>query len=830
VGIDHEFDVFISHASEDKARFVEPLLVALKERGIRCWYDAEQIGLGADFRRRMDEGLAKSRFGVVILSPRFFKYWPEAELSALFTQEATFDVTRILPVRCDLDRATMVSRLPLLSARADVSWEKGVAAVADQIRDAVHSAPVGSRPMRSPVYNLPSRRARKLFGRETDLQQLDALLVPGSSVQVAASIEGLAGVGKTELALHIVDRIAETGRFPGGIFWFDAESPKLTTAWGSVIADALAVGAGTIEERAAGALRIASSGPPVLVVLDNVEKWTSKSEPKPLPSGPRTALLVTTRQKFLGGPSFEHHTLEVLPATAAREFLISVAGRELAHSSGTEDLLRHLDGHSLAIELAGAYLREFPSVTPLDYLKKLKEGAPVEEKVRDLVRYEATVSIALNVHWEKLEKAARKALLVAACFAPADATIALLEACGADADAQQPLRRFHLITGDGERWRMHRLVCQWAHRTARTEDLYEAKRKFVEGCAEYSRQITSVEGFRIYRADGKHLEQAAHDSAAVLGLEDERVSLLRESIAIALQSLGDLVRAKELLELALASDLKNFGENHSSVAARRTNLASVLKDLGELPRAKELLELALASDLRSSGEDDPSVATLRSNLAIVLRNLGELPRAKELLELALASDLKNFGEDHPSVATRRGNLAGVLQNLGSLPVAKDLLELALASALKNLGEDHPTVATRRSNLALVLQDMGDLPRAKELIDLALASALKNLGEDHPTVAVRRFNLATILRDTGNLAQARALFAQTLTAQECSIGADHPSTALTRASLADIWNRQGETESARREAGRAMRAVANQPAASPVRAEVEEITARVLCRR
>ena len=782
----YEFDVFVSHASEDKARFVEPLIVALRERGIRPWYDAHEIRLGDDFRRRMDEGLSRSRFGVVVLSPRFFKYWTEAEVSALFAQEATFGETRILPVRCDLDHGTLMRKSPLLASRANVSWEMGVAAIADRIRDRVRDTPVVIHSARSPVYNLPSRRARQLFGRESDLKQLDALLVPGQSVQVAASVEGLAGVGKTELALHMVERLAATARFPGGIFWFDAENPDLTTTWGSVIADGLAVGPGTIEERAAGALRIASSGAPILIVLDNVESWTRATEPKPLPHVP-PALLVTTRHKFLGGPGFEHHTLEVLPPDAARALLLSVAGRDLTRAPGPEELLDQLDGHSLAIELAGAYLREFPSVTPAEYLKRLREGLPVEEKVQELVRYEATVRSALTVYLTKLDEAAREALLVAACFAPEEASVALLAACGAGEDALQPLRRFHLISGDGERWRMHRLVREWARSVASTEALARAKRRFIDGCAEYSRRIAIADGFRIYQADGKHLEQAADDAVAMLGLGHARVSRLLDRLATALQSMSDLSRARELFELALASDLKNRGEDH------------------------------------------PSVATRRTDLALVLRQLGDLPRAKELLELALASALKNYGEDASTVATTRSNLAVVLQELGDLPRAKELLELALASTLAHLGEDHRTVATIRSNLAVVLVQLGERARARELYELSLASDLKNLGEDHPSVAVGRYNLAMRVLDSGDLEGARVLLSQALSSQERSPGENHPSTAYTRVALADVLHVMGDTESARAEAERALRAVANQPAGSYFRAHVERIAARILGR-
>ncbi|HEX6085808.1 MAG TPA: tetratricopeptide repeat protein [Thermoanaerobaculia bacterium] len=783
----YQFDVFISHASEDKPRFVEPLITALRDRGLRIWYDAHEIRLGDDFRRKMDEGLSQSRFGVVVLSPHFFKYWPEAELSALFNQERTFDQTRILPIRCDQDRATLTRRSPLLAARADIGWEVGVATIADRIRDCVHNTPAGTRSARSPVYNLPSRRTRKLFGRDTDLQQLDALLKPGHSVQVAASIEGLAGVGKTELALHMVARLAATDRFPGGIFWFDAEQPDLTTTWGSIIADALTVGPGTIQERAASAVRIASNGGPILLVLDNVESWTRASEPKPLPSGPNTALLVTTRHKFLGGPSFEHHTLEMLPEDAARELLISVAGRDLSRSPGLDDLLRQLEGHSLAIELAGAYLREFPAVTSAQYLKRLEAGAPVEEKVQDLVRYEATVSSALDVYWAKLDDAAREALLVAACFAPEEASIALLESCGIADDALRPLRRFHLISGDGQRWRMHRLVREWTRHVVSAETLAHAKRKFVEGCVEYSASITPEEGFRFYRADGTHLEHGAREAVAVLGPDDIRISRLQHG------------------------------------------LAAALKSMGELPRAKELLERALASDLKNLGEDDPSVATGRSNLAIVLTDLGDLPRAKELLELALASDLKTRGADHASVALRRSALGRVLYSLGDAPRAKELLELALASDLKNFGEDHLAVATKRTILALVVGALGDRPQARKLIELALASNLKNRGEDHQSVAVGRFNLASLLRDGGDLAGARSLLSQALATQERSIGENHPSTAYVRAALADVLSLMGETESARAEVERAVLDVANQPAGSFVKEQVEGIAALILGR-
>ena len=93
------YDLFISHAREDKAAFVEPLVQALEDRGLKVWYDAWEIRLGDDFRRKMDEGLAGCRFGVVVLSPSYGRYWTEAELSALMNQERVFGSKRILPIK-----------------------------------------------------------------------------------------------------------------------------------------------------------------------------------------------------------------------------------------------------------------------------------------------------------------------------------------------------------------------------------------------------------------------------------------------------------------------------------------------------------------------------------------------------------------------------------------------------------------------------------------------------------------------------------------------------------------------------------------------------------
>jgi len=70
--------VFISHATEDKTDFVRPLAEALRQH-FSVWYDEYELTIGDSLLKKINEGLASSDYGVVILSPSFFqKKWPQS--------------------------------------------------------------------------------------------------------------------------------------------------------------------------------------------------------------------------------------------------------------------------------------------------------------------------------------------------------------------------------------------------------------------------------------------------------------------------------------------------------------------------------------------------------------------------------------------------------------------------------------------------------------------------------------------------------------------------------------------------------------------------------
>jgi hypothetical protein len=81
------FDVFISHASEDKDTIVRSLATQLVGRGLKVWYDEFTLRIGDSLRQKIDKGLARSRVGLVVLSPSFVsKGWTNYELDGIVTR------------------------------------------------------------------------------------------------------------------------------------------------------------------------------------------------------------------------------------------------------------------------------------------------------------------------------------------------------------------------------------------------------------------------------------------------------------------------------------------------------------------------------------------------------------------------------------------------------------------------------------------------------------------------------------------------------------------------------------------------------------------------
>lgn len=131
------WDVFISHASEDKASVADPLTEALLAENLLVWYDTMELRVGDSLRASIEKGLRESKFGVIILSPAFFgKHWPTLELNALAQKEVNGEKV-ILPVWYNVTIEDVRSESLLLADRVAANWSSGIDSVVASLLAAI---------------------------------------------------------------------------------------------------------------------------------------------------------------------------------------------------------------------------------------------------------------------------------------------------------------------------------------------------------------------------------------------------------------------------------------------------------------------------------------------------------------------------------------------------------------------------------------------------------------------------------------------------------------------------------------------------------------------
>lgn len=135
-----KYDLFISHASENRHEFVRPLAEALQELGVEVWYDEFQLTVGDSLRRSIDKGLASSSFGVVVLSSAFFeKNWPQYELDGMVAREMN-GVKVILPIWHKVSKDDVLNYSPSLADKVALNSSlKSIKEIAEDLAKVVLS-------------------------------------------------------------------------------------------------------------------------------------------------------------------------------------------------------------------------------------------------------------------------------------------------------------------------------------------------------------------------------------------------------------------------------------------------------------------------------------------------------------------------------------------------------------------------------------------------------------------------------------------------------------------------------------------------------------------
>lgn len=130
-------DYFLCHAWDDRQGSAKQLHDLLDQRGVKVWFSEKDIALGVPFVREIDKGLAKSKVGLVLVTPNFLKRIQgegvaDKELSVLLQQG------QLIPIIHGTSYEALREVSPMLASRNGLSTiDDSMAEVATKLADLV---------------------------------------------------------------------------------------------------------------------------------------------------------------------------------------------------------------------------------------------------------------------------------------------------------------------------------------------------------------------------------------------------------------------------------------------------------------------------------------------------------------------------------------------------------------------------------------------------------------------------------------------------------------------------------------------------------------------
>ena len=675
----------------------------------------------------------------------------------------------------------------------------------------IYQAPKENQPIPSNV----RQGSPNFVGRETELEQIHAKLQSGQGVIVCA-VEGLGGVGKTELALQYAQHYKDEYVAQ---YWLQLRGIGLAQAVVTLANPYLALpesmqSASLDEQSAWYWLNWKPEEGRLLVILDDVPNAESIPDAA-MPNDARVRVLVTTRERDLN-LGFVSLPLDVLSKEKALALLRKIVGavkvdRELAIVEQVCETLGYLP---LAIELVGEYLVKNRHLT----FAKLQENLRLADKVLSRDRKNKFyayrgVEAAILLSWQDLSAAAQRVAMWLGLFAPVEIGWKLVADMAASAEiteseldeARGELDRLHLIQPVGEDcnfYKIHTLVREFFRdRLAQATENQLFRVAFVTSLLDVAKTIPRSPTRDLIANVAPaipHLDLLSREMLDDIPNpeEDNNLAWAFTGIARFYQGQGLYASAIISFQNRLKIIESRLGEDHLYVAESINDLALVYQLQGRYDEAETLFVRLLDLIKRLCGDYDLHVAIAMNSLGyIYYLNKKNYIDSKRLLTQSLLLKKELLGERHIGVATTINNLGLVDLELGEYDEAESYLSEALYLRQELLGDKHSDVASSFHNLALLYQAKCNYKLAEDLFTKALILYKYLHGNQHPYVATSLNKLGEISYSQGKYSEAEQFYLGSLSIRQRQLGSNHPDVAISLNNLAALYNSQGRYEEA-----------------------------------
>ncbi|MEJ1930063.1 tetratricopeptide repeat protein [Nostoc sp. NIES-2111] len=644
---------------------------------------------------------------------------------------------------------------------------------------------------------MPPSNTDKFVGRERELERLHQELQRNHSVVIAA-VEGMVGVGKTELAIQYSLLHLQLHNYPGGICWLRAREEDI----GSQIIQFVITDLGLqppedleLQQRVRWCWQRWRQGD-TLIVLDDVNDY-SHIQPYLPPQTSQFKVLITTRLKLdLASSLF----LSVLSETDSLLLLTQLIGEEKQNQelAQAKELCQRLDYLPLALQLVGSYIKK-RNISLREMLQRLEEKGLAHPslvvKENDptwTLNVKHGVAAAFELSWSELTDDAQQLGCLLSLFALAPIPWSLVERAAAEQDKEKledtrvKLENLHLLQGE-ETYQLHQLIREFLRDKQKNLAIaFEQKSQLCKTLVKVAQEIPfSPTQYLISSVKDAipHLVEVAQN--LIDAVSDGNLIWVFIGLNRFYSGQGLYALAVPWCKQCVSVVQSRLGEEHPDVATSYNNLAVLYSNQGRYSEAEPLYKKALKLRQRVLGEEHPYIASSYNNLAGLYESQGRYSEAEPLYKKALKLCQRLLGEEHPYVASSYNNLAVLYYDQGRYSEAEPLYKKALKLRQRLLEEKHPDVASSYNNLAVLYYDQGRYSEAEPLYKKALKLRQRLLGEEHPDVASSYNNLAGLYESQGRYSEAEPLYKKALRIAELKLGVDHPTTATIRNNLKDL---------------------------------------------